>query len=72
MEYAVIIERDPESDSVDAYSPDVAVYVVRDASFTDDEMIAEFKSTLETYVESMRQDGLPLPERRHTVAMVSA
>ena len=72
MEYAVIIERELGSESVCAYSPDVDVYVVRDAALSDDDMLVAFKDALSTYVEAMRKDCLPLPEPRHRVAMVQA
>lgn len=72
LQYAVLIEREEGAPTVGAYSPDVSVYVVRDASATDDEMIAAFKEALKTYVESMRQDGKTLPPARHRAAMVEA
>jgi predicted RNase H-like HicB family nuclease len=72
MKYAVIIERDPETQSVAAYSPDAEVYVVRDASTSDDEMLSAFKESLAAWLEAMLRDGLPIPEPRHRAAMVDA
>jgi len=74
MEYAVIIEREPGSDSVSVYSPDddINVYIVRDARMTDDELLADFKQGLELLFETLLEDGQPIPAPRCRVAMVMA
>ncbi len=74
MQYAVIIEREPGSDSVSVYSPDddINVYLVRDAHLTDDELIADFKEALDLLFETLRDEGLPVPAPQYRVAMVTA
>jgi len=72
MEYVVLIEREPGAPTIGAYSPDVNVTVVRDASVSDEELLAAFKDALEFHLQVLRDDGLPLPEPHHRAAMVSA
>ena len=72
--YAVLIEREPGAPTVAAYSPDdaVNVTVVRDASVTDEELVAAFKDALSEYLQSLELDGLPIPPARYRVATVAA
>lgn len=72
MEYAVLIEREPGARTVGAYSPDIDVTVIRDASTTDDEILAAFKEALAFHLKVLRDDGLPIPPARHRAAMVAA
>jgi hypothetical protein len=71
MEYVVLIEREPGASTVGAYSPDVNVTVVRDASVSDGDLLAAFKDALDFHIQALKDDGLPLPKPHHRVAMVS-
>ena len=71
MKYAVIIERDPETGTVGASSPDLEdVFIVGSPGDSDDEMLAQFRSSAEAYLGYLREHGHPIPEPRHHVAMI--
>ena len=72
MEYAVLIEREPGAPTIAASSPDVNVTVIRDASVSDEQLLADFRDALAFHLECLRDDGLPIPEPHDRVAMVSA
>jgi hypothetical protein len=69
-----LIERVPGAPTIAAYSPDddVNVTVVREASVSDEELIAAFRDTLTEYLAALKEDGLPLPQPHHRVATVAA
>jgi predicted RNase H-like HicB family nuclease len=64
MDYTIIIEREPGSSTCGAYAadPDINVYVVRDASATDEELIVACKDGIELLFETLREKGLPIPQ----------
>jgi predicted RNase H-like HicB family nuclease len=71
MKYAVIIERDPETGSVGASSPDLEdVFIVGSAGDSDEEMLAQFRSSAEAYLAYLREHGHPIPVPRHHVEMI--
>lgn len=72
VEFPVIIEREPGAPTVGAYSPDVEVYVVRDATVGDDDLIAAYGEALRDFIQGLRDEGLPLPTPYHRVVVVEA
>lgn len=73
MEYAVLIERDPDSRAVVARSPDFEnVVYVGDPDEDDESIRANFSHSLTTYFEYLRAQGKPIPPPRHRVATVGA
>ena len=73
MEYALIIERDPETRAVTATSPDIeGLYLVGDPSESDDMIIERFRESIAFRFGYLRERGIPIPLPRHRVAMVGA
>lgn len=71
MKYAVIIERDPETGTVGASSPDLEdVFIVGSPGDTDEEMLAQFRTSAEAYLAYLREHGHPIPEPRHHAATI--
>ena len=65
-EYAVIIERGPTSWG--AHVPDLPVCVA--IADSREEVEASIKKAIELYLESLKEDGLPVPEPKTQAAMV--
>ena len=72
--YAVVIEFDPETGSYGATSPDVddERNMVVGIGKSADEAIARFRNALEGHFAFLRERGEPIPQPRHSVAMVPA
>jgi hypothetical protein len=61
MQYAVLIEREPGAPTIAAYSPGVNLTVIRDASASDDELLAAFQEDLDFFLQTLKEEGLPVP-----------
>lgn len=68
--YAVVIEFDAETGSYGATSPDIGDNVVGIGGSAE-EAIERFRNALESYFIVLREDGKPIPQPRHMVAMIS-
>ena len=67
--YAVVIVYDPENGSYGATAPDFDMDVIGIGK-SEDEALSCFRNALASYVKVLREDGKPIPEPRHTVAMI--
>jgi predicted RNase H-like HicB family nuclease len=58
MRYAIVIEKGPSS--YGAYVPDLPGCVA--AAETQEEVLRLIREAIESHLEAMREDGLPIPE----------
>jgi predicted RNase H-like HicB family nuclease len=58
MRYAIVIEKGPTS--YGAYVPDLPGCVA--AAETQEEVLRLIREAIESHLEAMREDGLPIPE----------
>ena len=73
MEYAVLIERDPDNGAVTASSPDFDnVVYVGDPSESDENVRLQFGQTLARYFDFLAEQDVPIPLPRHRVFTVVA
>ena len=68
MKYTVVIERTPNNYA--AYVPDLPGCVATASSRED--LLQEIREAIEFHIESMREDGEPVPEPQTTAALVDA
>jgi predicted RNase H-like HicB family nuclease len=73
MEYAVLIEREPDTGAVAASSPDFEnVVYVGDPSESDEMVRRQFGQTLSRYFDFLSERGVPIPLPRHRAFTVVA
>ena len=68
MKYTVVIEKTPNNYA--AYVPDLPGCVA--TASTREELLEEIREAIEFHVESMCEDGEPIPEPQTTAAVVDA
>jgi hypothetical protein len=72
MEYAVVIDRDPDTGAVAATSPDFEnVIYVGDPAESDTDVCKKYAESLSFYFDYLRSEGMPVPPPHHRVGTVS-
>jgi predicted RNase H-like HicB family nuclease len=68
MEYAIVIEKAPDSQNYSAYVPDLPGCIATGETLEDIKRLME--EGIAFHIEGLREDGLPVPEPSTQVAVI--